>query len=132
MRDIDSAKMLLGLARKDLATMLAVRNISEVGNEVFGFHAQQAVEKALKAWLSVLGIPYPFTHSLGALLGLVEDEAGAEEVSPFRNLKFLGAFAVQFRYITYDDTEGELDKDGIVSDVDKLLQHVNTVIGEKQ
>ena len=112
--------------------MLAVRNISEVGDEVFGFHAQQAVEKALKAWLSALGIPYPFTHSLDALLGLIEDEAGAEEIGQFRNLKFLGAFAVQFRYITYEEAEDELDKDAIIRDVDSLLLHVDRVIGSEQ
>lgn len=132
MRDIDGARMLLSLARKDLATMLAVRNISEVGDEVFGFHAQQAVEKALKAWLSALGIPYPFTHSLSALLGLIEDEAGADEIGQFRNLKFLGAFAVQFRYITYEETEGELDKGAIIRDVDKLIVHVQEVTDSEQ
>lgn len=132
MRDTDGARMLLDLARDDFATMLVVRNASEVGAGVFGFHAQQAVEKALKAWLAMLGVSYPFTHSLDALLGLTEDEVGAEIISQFRHLGFLGPFAVQFRYTAYNDAEDELDKDEIVSDVEKLLKHVSAVVTEKQ
>jgi len=129
MPDIDGARMLLNLAHKDLATMLVLKNADEVGDAAFGFHAQQAVEKALKAWLLMLGVSYPFTHSLDTLLGLIEDEIGTADVCRFRGLDFLSPFAVQFRYTAYDDAEDELDKDGIVSDVDKLLQHVDAVIG---
>ncbi len=39
-----------------------------VDDAIFGFHAQQAVEKALKAWLNVLGHEHPFTHDLSHLL----------------------------------------------------------------
>ncbi|NIR50348.1 HEPN domain-containing protein [candidate division KSB1 bacterium] len=31
-------------------------------DEIFGFHAQQAVEKVVKAWPNLLGIVYPRTH----------------------------------------------------------------------
>ena len=37
-------------------------------DEIFGFHAQQAVEKALKAWLTEVGVTYPLTHDLSLLL----------------------------------------------------------------
>ena len=131
MRDIDGARMLLDLARKDRAAMLVLKDADEVGDQAFGFHAQQAVEKALKAWLSVLGVPYPFTHSLDTLLGLLEDEVGEEDVCQFRGLDVLGPFAVQFRYIAYD-SEDDLDKDAIVSDVDKLLQYVGVLVGDKR
>lgn len=112
--------------------MLAVQDNAEAGDEVFGFHAQQAVEKALKAWLSSLGVSYPFSHSLGSLFGLIEDEIGAADINPFMELRSLGPFAVQFRYTPYEDAEEELDKDGIVSDVDKLLRHVDGIVGEAQ
>ena len=130
MQDTDGARMLLNLAQGDLAAMLVLKNAKEVGVGAFGFHAQQTVEKALKAWLSILGISYPFTHSLDTLLGMLEDEVGTANVCQFRALDFLGPFAVQFRYTAYDDAEDELDKDGIVRDVDRLLCHVDAIVSE--
>ena len=38
------------------------------GDEIFGFHAQQVIEKSLKAWLCALGQTYPYTHNLNRLL----------------------------------------------------------------
>jgi len=50
-----------------------VRLLPDAGldDEIIGFHAQQAVEKALKAWLVHLGIDFPKVHSLGALMDLL-------------------------------------------------------------
>ncbi|MDH3404787.1 MAG: HEPN domain-containing protein [Acidobacteriota bacterium] len=44
---------------------------------VVGFHARQAAEKLLEAWLTSLGTSYPPTHDLSLLLYKLE-EAGAE------------------------------------------------------
>jgi HEPN domain-containing protein len=38
------------------------------------FHAQQCVEKALKAWLRHRGISPPRTHQLGLLISLLPDD----------------------------------------------------------
>jgi HEPN domain-containing protein len=61
------------------------------------FHAQQAVEKFLKAYLISRGLPYPFTHNLVKLLRLAagkdrafsDFQAGGEELTPY---------AVELRY----------------------------------
>ena len=39
-------------------------------------------------------------------------------------------FAVQLRYSAYDESADQLDRDGMVRDVDRLLCHVRDVIGE--
>ena len=62
-----------------------------------GFHAQQAVEKALKAALAAERIEFPFTHDLDGLMDLCRSATldlpealdGAEALSPF---------GVTFRY----------------------------------
>jgi HEPN domain-containing protein len=59
-------------------------------------HLQQAVEKALKAWLALKRIDYPKTHDLNPLLGLLEDQG--ERIEPFWSLLELNPFGVQFRY----------------------------------
>jgi HEPN domain-containing protein len=124
MADIQNARMLLGIAREDFAAMKALRNAENTTDRTFGFHAQQAVEKALKAWLMLLGVSYPYTHSLDTLLGLLEDEIGVARVAQFRDLDFLSPFAVQFRYSTNDDAGDELDRDGLLSQIGAMLEFV--------
>jgi HEPN domain-containing protein len=52
---------LLILARQDLRAAELLCDQPDVGDGIVGFHAQQAVEKLLKAWLASLGIAYPRT-----------------------------------------------------------------------
>ena len=40
-------------------------------NDAICFHAQQCIEKYLKAWLQEVNIPFPRTHDLQALLNLI-------------------------------------------------------------
>jgi HEPN domain-containing protein len=42
---------------------------------VFGFHAQQAVEKSLKAALARHGIEYPHSHDLDGFVELCQNNA---------------------------------------------------------
>lgn len=61
------------------------------------FHAQQAIEKALKAFLVFHDSPYPMTHSLTVLLDACagfDDELRSEMIS----VVWLTQFAVRFRY----------------------------------
>ena len=61
------AAHLLRLARKDHQAMRALSDPKVAAVETFGFHAQQAVEKALKAWLDLSGQLYPRIHDLDEL-----------------------------------------------------------------
>jgi HEPN domain-containing protein len=68
----EMAKAWLASAASDLETMEAI-----VANEnlthVVAFHAQQAVEKSLKALLELYGKPVPKTHSILRLGALTEE-----------------------------------------------------------
>ena len=68
---------------------------ADVGDGVFGFHVQQAAEKSLKAWLALLGVRFPLTHDLGALVGLLQETVDATVFLP---LRVYSPFGVQFRY----------------------------------
>lgn len=72
MKDLEHARALLRMAQKDLAALRAMGDREAFADEVFGFHAEQAAEKALKAWAAGLGCRYPFRHDLGELLSLLE------------------------------------------------------------
>ncbi len=61
------------------------------------FHAQQCIEKYLKAWLVENERNFPRTHDLIVLFDLCKDIV--TELKPHRaSLAFLTAFAVAFRY----------------------------------
>jgi len=69
----DRGRILLEKARGDqraLASLMGDRNIQ---NWILGFHAEQAVEKAVKAVLTAFEIEYPFTHDLLTLLELLRE-----------------------------------------------------------
>lgn len=65
---------LLALARADFAAAQVLQDAEGVSDSSTGFHAQQAVEKALKAAIATRGAEFPFTHNLGLLMQLCEDE----------------------------------------------------------
>lgn len=71
------AEQLLNLARDDEAAARAMLDVGTVTDAIVGFHAQQAVEKALKAVLAVHGVKVPFTHDLAGLAELCAAEGAA-------------------------------------------------------
>jgi HEPN domain-containing protein len=68
-----------------------------ISGPILGFHAQQAVEKLLKALLSQRGLKYPRTHDLEKLV-LQLLQAGESLPATPLPLKELNSYAVQFRY----------------------------------
>jgi len=109
MSDLAHARMMLSMARKDLMALQNMLDLNAFANEIFGFHAQQAVEKALKAWLSFVDVDYPRIHDLEELLALLESH---RETVPerFYALIDLTDFAVQFRYASFEDLDNQLDR----------------------
>jgi HEPN domain-containing protein len=99
-RQQELARLLLQKAGQDLALVANVSDSEAVADEIVGFHIQQAIEKAIKAVLTRLGIQYEYTHDLALLYQQIENAqtnppASLEEVEEFT------AFAVQFRYTLY-------------------------------
>jgi HEPN domain-containing protein len=87
-----------GLIDRAAADLVAVSACAgQAADEITGFHAQQAVEKALKAVLALRSLVPPRTHDLLALRGLLED-AGSEPPLSVDELAALYPYAVEFRY----------------------------------
>ena len=122
----EHAEQLLKMAVKDhtaLSGMLDSRSFSE---EVFGFHAQQAVEKALKAWIAALCLVYPKSHDLSVLIKILKDSG--QDLSAFPDLEDYSVFAVQYRYEAYDETEEVLDRPATISATMSLVDHVQGMV----
>ncbi len=125
--DKEHAAQLLTMSVKDhnaLAGMLGTSNFSE---EVFGFHAQQAVEKALKAWIAALGLTYPKSHDVSALIKILKD--AGQDLTQFPDLEDYSVFAVQYRYEAYDETEETLDRPATIKNTMALISHVQGIVG---
>ena len=126
MSDPDHARQMLAIARRDLKALGGMLDVCTFAYEIFGFHAQQAAEKALKAWISVLGGTYGFTHDLGLLLNTLNEQG--EECSLFNDLPDLTIFAVHFRYDDAGDDCGFPERDEVLEKVTRLVAHVEHVV----
>ena len=121
MADLEQAGSLLRMAHKDFNALVGMQGNDFFADEIFGFHVQQAVEKALKAWLCLAGEErYPMTHELAHLFALLENHGA--EVEPFWTLVQYTMFAVQARY-----EEGVADMDEPIDRVTEI-QNVSALL----
>lgn len=127
MSDLEQTRNLLAVAKRDYRALCGMEDAAVFSNEIFGFHVQQAVEKALKAWLSYLGVSYPKRHDLDELAALLEDAGQPIPAFACGLLEFTD-FAVTFRYDAFPDMEADIDRSDCVSQVARLLQHVHQVV----
>jgi len=87
------AQVLLIKASEDEAALQATGN----PDAVLGFHAQQAVEKLLKALISARLAPFELTHNLLRLAASARNLGEALPPTPVP-LSDLNDFAVEYRY----------------------------------
>lgn len=100
----EEAKVLLKVAGQDQKAFELLIGSRKISLSVACFHAQQTVEKSIKAVLAFKGISFRRTHDLTELCSLlIQNRVGV----PFSQelLARLNPYAVVFRY---DDTEIEV------------------------
>jgi len=127
--DRDHAFQLLQMAFKDHQAISHMLDQDAFSEEVFGFHAQQSIEKALKAWITGKGLAYPKSHDVSALTRILSD--GGEDLGQFPNLEDYTIYAVQYRYEAYDDSEEQLDRQQVIDATKALLEHVQRLLESK-
>lgn len=104
------------LARRAAGDLRAAQTLApdlEIDEGVVGFHAQQAVEKALKVSLTLRGVDFPKTHDIDFLVGL----ARRHEIvvpSEIAAAGWLTPWAAEFRY---DDAPLESLDRGLAVDI---------------
>jgi HEPN domain-containing protein len=91
------ARMLLDLAGDDELVARSLLPIAGVTDAALGFHAQQAVEKALKAVLARRSVEFPYSHDLNGLLGLCRRN-NIDVPEDLAKVGHLSVFAVRLRY----------------------------------
>jgi HEPN domain-containing protein len=96
-RPEELARRFLLLADRDIKAFRKLCEDLDIDDEVVGFHAQQAVEKCLKAVLAKHRVDLRKTHDLQILVDLIIQNDLPNP--PFREgIDLLGPFAVELRY----------------------------------
>lgn len=88
------------------------------------FHAEQAVEKALKALLLWHGTDYPPKHDLGLLVGLLPDQAMAR----IPGVAGLTVYAVEQRYVAGSSSPMDLNERPTWVEADDAIAVAETVL----
>jgi HEPN domain-containing protein len=88
---------LLALADRDAQAMSALAVLPHIDFAIVGFHAQQAVEKAMKAVMAAHGISFPKTHNLKELYDLLMENGHTLPLT-IDQLNELTPYAVTSRY----------------------------------
>ena len=101
--EFEEAQLLLRKAREDADAVAKLAPDGNTADAIVGFHAQQAVEKALKAVLAAFGEDFPWTHDLRYLIERLDD-LETPPPSSLHEVRVLAPWAVEFRYgETIDD-----------------------------
>ena len=94
----EQARELLAAAERDRLTFGILLRDSSAPIETTLFHAQQAMEKGLKAALVAEGVVFPRIHDLLELAGLAESHGMKVPVASDLMAR-LAPYAVEFRYL---------------------------------
>ena len=119
----DHALALLHKAAHDLFAARAILAAGEAFDTVC-FHAQQTVEKSLKAVLAAHEVEYPRRHDLGELLELVKPWVPevARDAAPIISL---APYAVEIRYEVEFEPSGDQATEAVrtAAEVYELIKH---------
>ena len=119
------ARTLLRVALRDLQTAQLLE-AAPAPESSWGFHIQQAIEKALKAWILSLNHQSPYSHDLSDLLRILSDLG--QDVELYAEMTVFTVFAVQLRY---DDEPNplNLDRKAWQQQAEALVEHVSAICG---
>ena len=122
----EEARELLAIAERELTSLRAMLS-PQIATEVFGFVAQQALEKSLKAWLTAIGVTYPRVHDLFALIALLAQYQ--QDVEWLPEMSDMNPYAVELRY-TSPPTPLDLDRQDAIERVERVVERVKGLVAE--
>lgn len=120
----DFARLLYRKACQEALVVRKVVDDEEISDEALGFHIEQALEKSLKAILSLRGIHFRRTHDIRELLDLLSDNE-IELPEAFEHLDEWTPYAVEYRYEDTEIQETGFDRSAAVKILDDVLSWVD-------
>jgi HEPN domain-containing protein len=122
---LEVAGLLLRRAESDLRACQLLAGDSDMDDDVVGFHAHQAVEKAIKVALVLHGIDFPKTHDLDFLLARAEGH-GLAVPDPIEDAEWLTPWAAQLRY---DEGAAPLDRSAAIEAGASAVDWARSLLG---
>lgn len=116
----EEALKFIEIAERDRRAFRVLAASPDVDFVVAGFHAQQAVEKALKAVLIDGGIEFKRTHDLQLLADCIVNDLALSLPVIDADLRLLTPFAVEARYQTAENLA--MQHDEIAGLIDAVLE----------
>jgi HEPN domain-containing protein len=126
---LDEARRFLNLASDDLAAFRTLAATPHIRLAIAVFHAQQSVEKSLKAILFANGVEFRRTHDLYELAVQVE-QAGVALPCSADELGLLNPYAVDFRYD--DQLVPALSKEEVEAMTQDVLACAKALVEKKE
>ncbi len=132
-RSREYARGLLDKARGDQFALAQLVDLPEAPLWILGFHAQQAVEKAMKAALASRSIEYPLTHNLASLTALLQKNS-LDLPPDTEQIPQLTPFGVAFRYDTEPEDEQSipLDRNWAKNCVERTIAWAERLLGSEE
>ncbi len=96
-----------------------------------GFHAQQAIEKAIKAVLAHHATDYPFTHDILLLIEVLRTK-GIETPPDAEELAILTPFAAAWRYDDPLQESGSIDAGWMLNRVGQTIAWADAILTKGQ
>lgn len=130
--ELEPGQLAALLARKATEDAVALREFEgnpNVADSILGFHAQQAIEKWLKAVLADKGVDFEYTHDLRRLIELVE-ELGITFPFVTGEIVMYTEFAVPLRYEDLLDAEA-LDRRAAVALINEVEAWARDLLDQK-
>jgi HEPN domain-containing protein len=123
----ETSRILQKKAEEDATPVREFAGNPEIGDSIIGFHAQQAVEKWIKAVTAARGVRHSGIHDIDRLFEIVE-RIGVEIPLDRDRLVVLTQYAVPLRYDELLDAES-LDRAVLVALVDEVAEWVALQLG---
>ena len=121
---IEYAEMLLRRANGDAHVCRVLADDTEIDDSAVGFHAQQAVEKALKIALVLAEVELPRTHDLEQLVEQVK-ASGVEVPDELSSVEWLTPWAAELRY----DESAPLDRAAALAAAEGATNWATALLG---
>jgi len=122
------ADVLLRRAESDLRACRRLADEPDMEDDVVGFHAQQAVEKAVKAALVLHGVDFPRSHDLDFLLARAEGR-GLRIPDRIEDAEWLTPWAAQLRY---DEAAEPLDRSAAIEAATSAVGWARSLLDESR